>query len=98
MYTSRRMTARTESLEVRRTLAAQNRLSNHRPGRVARAEKQDVVRRLHDGHYWQQLGPQPQSGLCPRIKALINFPSTCDAIPSTSTPSVLRNARASSML
>jgi hypothetical protein len=46
----------------------------------------------------QHVGPQHAFGLTARINALMNFPSTCGVIASTSMPSPVRNCRASSML
>jgi hypothetical protein len=45
----------------------------------------------------QQPGAQQLAGLMARTKALTNFPFTCDAIASTSTPFSLRKRRASSI-
>src|SRR2546422_6062842 len=50
-----------------------------------------------NGRYEQQVGPQQAFGFDARTKALMNFPSTSDAMASTSIPWPLRNARASSM-
>ena len=46
----------------------------------------------------QQPGAQQLAGFVARMKALMNLPSTCGAIASTSTPCPLRKVRASSML
>jgi hypothetical protein len=47
----------------------------------------------------QQVGPQHEvPGFFARTKALMNLPSTIDAIVSTSTPWRVRNWRASSTL
>ena len=48
--------------------------------------------------YAQQVGPQHAfgSGFLARMNALATLPSTCGAIRSTSTPTSVRNARASS--
>ena len=46
----------------------------------------------------QQPGAQQLAGFVARMNALMNLPSTCGAIASTSMPCPVRNVRASSML
>src|SRR5579862_1155146 len=62
-------------------------------GRVSRAEDQDARR----GDHAQHPGAQHDAGFDARMNALMNLPSTCGAIASTSMPCPERKARASSM-
>jgi len=107
---SRGMTACTIRSENASGLMVQNGLCQNGASRVAGAQKQNIV---VSGHFdqpfpisepaeqqpgLQQLASAEIAGLVPRIKALMNLPSVCAAIASTSTPEPVRNCLASSML
>ena len=65
------------------------------------AKKECSTNRLGDDAarpcHAQQPGVEQLAGFVARINALMNFPSTCGAIASTSTPCPARKALASSI-
>lgn len=98
-YPSRRMASRAVSRELRSALEVHDPFGHDRPRRIARAQKQNVVMRLHLANSQsQQLGPQHSFGFTARTKALMILPSTCGAIALTSMFWSARNSRASSTL
>lgn len=88
--------------EIEVPLFVQDRLSHDRSSRIPCAEKRHLSGAASSCvplliAYEQQPGAQPLAGFVARINALINFPSTCGAIMSTSRPWPFRKALASSM-
>src|SRR5579862_3697337 len=96
-HRSRWMTARTVSSEVSLALVVHYRFSHDRAGRVPCAQEQNVVAPFHlKVPQLQQVGLQQDSafgGFTARTNALMNFPSTCGAIASTSMFWPERNSR-----
>lgn len=82
--------------EGRRSLFIENGLGHNRTRGISSTKKQNVVVFRHVRQL-QQEGPQHSfaAGLTPRIKALMNLPSTSGAMASASIPAVARNSRAS---
>ena len=92
----RRMAPCAVSNESRSALRVHNAFRHYRTSGIARTKKEHVVVSFR---HWQQAGVQHDLswGLTARTNALINLPSTCGAMASTSMFWSARNCRASSI-